>query len=137
MLEPDAPAWDTEVDPMKRYIIYIISVSCILLGSSVWAGEADVLTVKMHKTGSHRYSFSARVVHEDEGWHHYADKWEILSPDGSVLAKRTLYHPHVGEQPFTRSLSDVVIPEHMQTVTIRAHCSVHGFGGQEITLKLK
>jgi hypothetical protein len=122
---------------MKRIGIYIILTSFIITASSAWAGKADVVKVEANPTAGNRFSFSTTVAHTDDGWNHYADKWEILSPDGTVLATRTLHHPHVHEQPFTRSLSDVEIPEDIDTVRVRANCSVHGFGGREITVHLK
>lgn len=48
------------------------------------------------------------------------------------MAVRELAHPHVHEQPFTRSLDGVEIPEGVEKVTIRAHDSVHEYGGEEI-----
>ena len=47
-----------------------------------------------------------------------------------------LLHPHVGEQPFTRALTGVAIPAGIDTVIIRAHDSVDGFGGKTLTLRL-
>ena len=69
------------------------------------------------------------VRHKDEGWNHYVNKWEILSPDRKVLATRVLHHPHVNEQPFTRSIYSVKIPKGMKSIIIRAYDSVHHFGG--------
>ena len=76
--------------------------------------------------------FSVTVHHADAGWDHYANKWDILAPDGRVLATRELLHPHDNEQPFTRSLSGVTIPEGVDEVVVRAHDSVHGYGGTEV-----
>ncbi|MEM7643100.1 MAG: hypothetical protein AAF366_11285, partial [Pseudomonadota bacterium] len=59
---------------------------------------------------------------------HYADGWEVLGPDGARLGYRELLHPHVTEQPFTRSLSGVEIPEGVERVTVRAHDNVDGWG---------
>ena len=42
----------------------------------------------------------------------------------------------VDEQPFTRSLSGVVIPEGVDTVTVEAHDSVHGWGGAAVEVTL-
>jgi hypothetical protein len=39
--------------------------------------------------------------------------------------------PHENEQPFTRSLTGVAIPEDVAEVTIRAHDNVDGYGGRE------
>ena len=68
---------------------------------------------------------------EDVGEDYYADRWEMLSPDGTILAKRVLLHPHVDEQPFARSLRVLALPESVQRVRVRAHDYVHGFGGLE------
>jgi hypothetical protein len=100
------------------------------------AGEADVIGVEVKKIGENTYYFTVTVSHNDEGWEHYADKWEIMAPDGQVLGTRILYHPHVDEQPFTRSLSGVKIPEGITEVTIRAHDLVHEYGGKVIRLAL-
>ena len=82
------------------------------------------------------YRFDVTVQHGDEGWKHYANRWEVLAPDGTVLGTRTLYHPHVDEQPFTRSLSGVEIPRGVTTVTVRAHDLVHGTGGAEMVVDI-
>ncbi|MGB5655630.1 MAG: hypothetical protein WBN35_03340, partial [Acidimicrobiia bacterium] len=53
---------------------------------------------------------------------------------GEVLDTRVLAHPHVGEQPFTRSLTGVDIPEAVTTVEIAARDSVVGFCGTTATV---
>ncbi len=100
------------------------------------AGEADVIAVDVTAQGQGRYTFSVTVRHADEGWDHYANAWEVVALDGTVLGKRVLYHPHVGEQPFTRSLSGVAVPAGMREVIVRANDSVHGLGGKEQRVKL-
>lgn len=99
------------------------------------AGEADVLEAEANCDGD-TCRFSVTVAHADEGWDHYADKWEIVGPDGNVIGVRELAHPHVNEQPFTRSLGNVEVPEGIDGVTLRAHDSVHGYGGAELSVEL-
>ena len=66
------------------------------------------------------------LSHPDTGWDHYADGWEVLAADGTRLGLRTLLHPHVTEQPFTRSLTlDGPLPP--GPLAIRARCSVDGW----------
>ena len=101
-----------------------------------FAGEADVIKVDAARIGLNLYQFDVTVRHDDEGWNHYVDKWEVLAPDDRVLGTRILHHPHVREQPFTRSLSGVEIPEGIERVGIRAHDSVHEYGGKELTVEL-
>ncbi|WP_211907220.1 hypothetical protein [Salaquimonas pukyongi] len=102
---------------------------------SAFAGQADVVEVKARKSGE-GWHFDVTVAHQDTGWEHYADAWEVVGPHGTVYGTRELLHPHVDEQPFTRSLSGVVIPGGVTEVVIRARDSVHGFGGREFTLEL-
>ncbi|QPC41661.1 hypothetical protein HW532_02335 [Kaustia mangrovi] len=96
------------------------------------AGEADVVAAEATRNSDGTWRFEVTVRHADEGSDHYADRWDIVAPDGTVIASRTLYHPHVDEQPFTRSLSGVEIPAGVERVTVRAHDSVHGEGGETV-----
>ena len=101
------------------------------------AGEADVISVTVAETGTRIYRFEVTVRHEDSGWEHFADRWEVLGPDGRVLATRKLLHPHENEQPFTRSLSGVRVPPGIVSVTIRAHDNMHEYGGAEQMIDLR
>lgn len=124
---------------MTRLIILSLMTLVLFMGGvtqNLWAGEADVMNVKAHKTSSGTFRFDVTVQHADTGWDHYADKWEVLDPAGKVLGTRVLLHPHVEEQPFTRSLSGVNIPKSVKQVTVRAHDKVHGWGGATATVDL-
>ncbi|KAA3645632.1 MAG: hypothetical protein DWQ07_11875 [Chloroflexi bacterium] len=104
--------------------------------------DADVTFVRAIQTGN-GWTFHVTVAHPDTGWEDYADGWDVVLPDGTVLKPnssspftRLLLHPHVNEQPFTRSQGNIVIPEGITEVTVRAHDIVHGFGGQEVLVDL-
>lgn len=103
---------------------------------SAFAGEADVLSVEIEETAPRTFTITAEVEHADDGWDHYANAWQVLDSNGNVLATRELAHPHMNEQPFIRSLSNVEIPEGVSTIVIRARDLVHGFGGKEVTVNL-
>lgn len=101
------------------------------------AGLADVLKVEIRPAGQPgHYDVAVTVRHADSGWDHYANRWEILAPDGGVLATRVLAHPHVHEQPFTRALGGVRIPQPLTWIRVRAHDLVHGYGGREVTVSV-
>ncbi len=104
--------------------------------ASAPAGEADVLAAEVVPDGEGSWRFTVTVKHGDEGWDHYANRFEIIGSDGAVLGVRTLFHPHVTEQPFTRSLGNVRIGNDVKSVIIRAHDSVHESGGKELIVKL-
>ncbi|MEQ9814999.1 MAG: hypothetical protein RLO50_19640 [Azospirillaceae bacterium] len=115
----------------------VLAVTTTLTAASVaHAGEADVIAAEALPQSNGLWRFDVTVSHADTGWDHYADAWEVLAPDGTVLGVRELLHPHVDEQPFTRSLSGVEVPDGVDTVTIRAHDSVHGYGGATFQITL-
>ena len=105
--------------------------------------DANVEYVKAVYNGYHSWTFHVTVHHPDTGWQDYANGWDVVLPDGTVIKPdttspftRLLLHPHETEQPFTRSQSGIVIPEDITTVTVRAHDLVDGWGGQEIIVDL-
>ena len=113
-----------------RFLLFF-TVCSTLFSGSVRGGEAEVVDVVATSTGAGSFRFDVTVRHDDAGWDHYADRWEVVAPDGSVLGTRVLLHPHVEEQPFTRSLTGVAVPADIETVTVRARDSQHGWGGPE------
>jgi hypothetical protein len=121
---------------MRRPIAILLTLGVIGAGGGTIAGEADVVDASAQRTAENTYTFSVTVRHADVGWEHYADRWQVLGPDGAVLGERILLHPHETEQPFTRELSGVVVPDGIDAVTIRAGDKVHGFGGAELRVTL-
>jgi len=99
---------------------------------------AQVEFVKAVQSSNGSWTFSVTVRHNDEGWNHYADLWEVVDPEsGKVLAERVLAHPHETEQPFTRSLAGVVLPEGQRFLEFSAKCTKHGFEGRRILVDLE
>ncbi len=79
---------------------------------------------------------SVTLSHPDTGWDHYADGWEVLDADGNSLGVRVLAHPHVNEQPFTRSLGGVQFPEGATSIFVRARCNVDGWSDELFEVSL-
>ncbi len=120
---------------LKRFVLGTVLGLAISAGAAL-AGEADVVGVEVSKESAGSYRFDVTVAHGDEGWDHYADAWDVVAPDGTVLGTRVLLHPHENEQPFTRSLGGVAIPDGITEVTLRAKDNVHEYGGAEVTVAL-
>lgn len=98
---------------------------------------AQIEYVKATEASNGSWRFDVTVRHNDEGWDHYADAWQVVDPqNGKVLGERILAHPHETEQPFTRSQSGITIPNGLSRVLVRAKCNVHGFGGREVLVDL-
>ncbi|MEM7176974.1 MAG: hypothetical protein AAF503_04655 [Pseudomonadota bacterium] len=100
------------------------------------AGDVEIVGAKATRSGE-TWRIDVTLLHGDTGWDHYADAWRVIGPDGTELGTRVLAHPHVDEQPFTRSLGGVRIPEGVTEVTIEAHDKVHGWSEQTYKLELE
>ena len=98
---------------------------------------AHVLKVKTLR-GTEAWRFDVTIRHKDEGWDHYANLWVVIDAEtGAEYGRRVLSHPHVNEQPFSRSQSGIRIPENVTSVIVKAACTLHGFGGTELEVKLR
>ena len=113
-------------------------------GSEEGEADANVLFVQASQEPDGSWTFGVTVSHPDTGWDDYADGWDVVTPEGTVLKPnpddaftRVLLHPHENEQPFTRSQRGIVIPNGVTTITVRAHDSVDGFGGREVQVDLE
>ncbi|MCK5674914.1 MAG: hypothetical protein KAH95_16155 [Spirochaetales bacterium] len=99
---------------------------------------AQVEFVKAVQSSNGSWTFYVTVRHNDEGWNHYANLWEVVDPkSGEVFAERILAHPHETEQPFVRSQSRIVFPEDQRFVEVRAKCQLHGFEGKTVLIDLE
>lgn len=125
-----------EEDDVTRRLAAGAFAAIGLAAAPAAAGKADVLAAAVRCDAAHRCDFEATVRHADEGWSHYADLWVVEDEDGRVLGRRVLRHPHVREQPFTRRLRGVAVPEDVERVRVRARDHRHGFGGRAVTLAL-
>ncbi len=98
------------------------------------AGEVRIVEVNVDCDSG--CTFRVTLEHDDEGWDHYANQWDVVTLEGELLKSRVLMHPHEHEQPFTRSLSGVKIPAGTKAVKIRARDSKHGYSSDEYILQL-
>lgn len=98
------------------------------------SGCADVVDVEVDRGGDGTFDFAVTVRSSDTGNEKYADVWEVRGAGGAVLGTRVLAHPHVGEQPFTRSLQGVDVPAEEDEVVVAARDSVSGFCGATMTV---
>jgi len=119
---------------IMRVLFILLSA---IFSSVCLASGAEIVKVKAEKTSAQKCNISVTLEHADEGWEHYANAWRIYSAEGELIGERTLHHPHVKEQPFTRSLLGIGIPSEHSEVTIVAVCSKTGESKKSYTLKLR
>lgn len=111
-------------------------LSLLLFAGAAHADDATVEEATARFDGGD-WTFSVTLSHGDTGWDDYADGWRVIIADGTVLGTRVLLHPHVNEQPFTRSLGGVSVPEGMTEVFIQASTNTGGWGTAQFPLTLK
>ncbi len=102
-------------------------ISTLFLTIAPALADAPVIEQVTAQSNGSTWTFSVTLSHPDTGWDHYADGWQVLAPDGSGLGVRVLAHPHVNEQPFTRSLGSVEIPDGITFVSIQARDNIGGW----------
>ncbi|MEX0340280.1 MAG: hypothetical protein AB3N11_14725 [Arenibacterium sp.] len=108
----------------------------VTLAGPAFADDPVVENATAQASGG-TWRIDVTLSHPDTGWDHYADGWRVLDMQGNELGLRVLHHPHVNEQPFTRSLSGVTLPASVSEVQIQARCNVDGWATTTYTLKLK
>jgi hypothetical protein len=106
-----------------------------ILSTAAAADPAEIVSVDASPRAN-GWQFHVTLRHADTGLDDYADGWRVELPDGTVLGTRDLLHPHVNEQPFTRSLSGVVIPGEAQEVAIRARTNRTGWARDSVRFLL-
>lgn len=109
---------------------------CLSLAKPALSDDGEVQAAKAEKVGM-GWRIDVTVSHPDSGWHHYIDYWIVETRAGDEIGRRKLLHPHIHEQPFTRSLRNVIVPDGVHKVYIRLHCKNDGLSTQRYMVKLK
>ena len=121
-----------------KIINIILAILLILVAfNPAHADDVKILAADFSKTGENKWSVDITLKHDDTGWDHYADNWRVVDNEGNIVGDRVLYHPHVDEQPFTRGLNNVRIPESVTIVYVEAHDKVHGWTSNRLKVDLK
>lgn len=93
----------------------------------------DVLKAELESSGGDTWSLAVTISSPYDTQERYADGWRVLTPDGTVIGKRELTHPH-GGQSFTRTQSGLEIPQGVKEITVEARDLKNGYGGETVTI---
>lgn len=118
---------------MNKMLLFI---AVVMLGQSALADPAEINSVRVVKDGG-LWRFDVTVSHGDTGWDHFSDAWRILDADNNQIAIRELIHPHVDEQPLTRSLSGVQLPEGTTEVGVQVRDTQSGWNPEITRVQIK
>jgi len=96
----------------------------------------DIVRAELTRTGE-TYSVAVTVSSPYDTPQRYADGWRVLAAGTDrVLGEHMLGHDHAGEQPFTRTQSDLRIPADVQRVTVEGRDQANGYGGRTATVEV-
>ncbi len=108
----------------------------VALSGPAMAGQVEIVHTQFVLRGD-TWQVHTTLRHGDTGWEHYADAWRVVNEKGDVLGTRTLFHPHVDEQPFTRSQGGITIAKETPIVFVEAHDKKHGWSPQRVKVDLR
>ena len=90
----------------------------------------------MRASGPNLFDFDVTISSTYDIPQRYADGFRGDAPGNEVLGERKLLHDHQNEQPFTRDLYAVMIPQEVKTVQVQARDQKFGYGGRVVEVKL-
>ena len=96
----------------------------------------DVIGAVVESESGGSFTVSATLSSPYDSPERYADAWRVVAPDGEALGVRELLHDHANEQPFTRSLRGVEIPDDVSQVTIEGRDQINGWGGATVSVEV-
>jgi len=130
-------------DPLSRHWSFLPALLLLALAASavlpVQAAEQkypDVVEVKVRARGPNTFDFDVTVTSPYDTAQRYADAFRATGKDGEIFGERKLLHDHAGEQPFTRDLYGVVVPDGVRKVLIQAKDQKYGYGGKTVEVDL-
>lgn len=116
----------------------LLAISLLI---AVWGARAeqkhpDVVAVQVQARSANTFDFDVTVSSPYDSPRRYADAFRVLGPKGEVYGERLLAHDHAGEQPFTRDLHGVQVPQGIKRVTVQGRDQRFGYGGKTFETQL-
>lgn len=96
----------------------------------------DVVDATLTPEGDGTFTLDVTMSSPYDSPDRYADGWRVLCPDSTELGTHVLTHDHASEQPFTRTQSDLEIPDGVETVTVEGRDQVSGYGGKTVQVQV-
>lgn len=118
------------VDVARRMVA---AVALCGLMAPVWAqaqAHPDVVAVRVAERSAGVFDFDVTISSPYDSPSRYADGFRVMGEDGrTVFGVRPLGHDHASEQPFTRDLYGVRVPDGVRQVVVQGRDQRYGWGG--------
>ena len=105
--------------------------------------EAHVRFVRATRAADGTWTLEVTIAHPNRGDGGYADGWDVITPNAQVLKTsvadaytQVLTAPTSRATEFTHTLIGLTIPADVTRFFVRAHDSVHGWGGAMVFVDL-
>ena len=123
----------------RVFLLAMVSAGCAAYAQSAACAEQrfpDVVAVKVRASAPNVFDFDVTVSSSYDTPERYADGFRVYTQSGEVFGERKLLHDHRDEQPFTRDLYSVKIPQAVKKVLVQARDQMHGYGGKVVEVTL-
>lgn len=139
------PSIVSEVLPMNPPAMSATRLAFVVVALAVLTSPAqsqpeqrfpDVIAAKVKVAAPGVFDFDVTVSSPYDTPSRYADGFRVSTTEGKVLGERKLLHDHQTEQPFTRDLYSVKIPDGIAKVVVQARDQKYGYGGKTLEVLL-
>ncbi len=120
-------------EPYVKTLFAILTA--LILSLPAYADEVEILMVKATQSGG-LWNLDVTVHHPDSGSVHMLDSIAIFTPDEVQLVTADIPMPSIGAKQVTIQLNDIDIPEGVEYIIIRGHCSTDGWSQEGIVIAL-
>ncbi len=97
----------------------------------------DVIAAKVRPArAANTFDFDVTLSSPYDTPQRYADAFRVGDGSGRWFGERILFHDHADEQPFTRDLYGVKIPEGVKEVLVQGRDQKFGYGGKTMKITL-
>ena len=120
----------------RRFAFVIIASVALPVLAQSEQRFPDVVAVRVRAAAPGVFDFDVTVSSPYDTASRYADGFRISTTTGKVLGERQLLHDHKTEQPFTRDLYSVRVPEGIAKVVVQARDQKYGYGGKVVEVVL-
>ncbi len=107
----------------------------ITLALPAFADQVEILMVKATQSDG-VWNFDVTVHHPDVGSNHMLDRIAIFSPDEVQLETADIPMPSIGAKHVTTQVKGVEVPEGVEYIIIRGHCSTSGWSDEGIIITM-